>query len=50
MDDDPGTSETIPLQSLDFVKAQIPRIDKARDAIIQEMESMVVSGLADLVR
>lgn len=44
--DDPG----LPLQSLDFVQAYIPTVEQARDAIIQEMESMVVNGLAELVR
>ncbi|KAK8865981.1 hypothetical protein IAR55_001131 [Kwoniella newhampshirensis] len=39
---------TISLTELDFVKAYAPIVDKARDNIIQEMESMVVSGLADL--
>ena len=38
----------LPLQSLEFVKTHVPTVDKARDAIIQEMENMVVSGLADL--
>jgi hypothetical protein len=42
-------NEDIPLDTLDFVKAYTPIIDKARDSIIQEMESMVVNGLADLV-
>ena len=41
--------ELLPLDSLAFVKAYAPNVDKARDTIIQEMESMVVSGLADLV-
>ncbi|CAD6576183.1 MAG: hypothetical protein TREMPRED_001604 [Tremellales sp. Tagirdzhanova-0007] len=40
--------ELLPLDSLAFVKAYAPNVDKARDTIIQEMESMVVSGLADL--
>jgi hypothetical protein len=35
--------------SLDFVKAHAPTIDKARDTVIQEMENMVMTGLADLV-
>jgi len=39
----------IPLQTLEFVKDYIPTVDQARDSIIQEMESMVVNGLADLV-
>lgn len=38
----------LPLQSLDFVAAYVPVVDKARDTIIQEMESMVMSGLANL--
>lgn len=38
----------IPLQKLDFVTAYIPVVDRARDAIIQEMEGMVMSGLANL--
>jgi hypothetical protein len=40
----------LPLQSLAFVKQYLPTVDQARDAIIQEMETMVVNGLADLVR
>ena len=49
---DVTTQETapLPLDSLHFVKAYSPAVDKARDNIIQEMESMVVNGLADLVR
>ncbi|OCF73876.1 hypothetical protein I204_05721 [Kwoniella mangroviensis CBS 8886] len=41
-------AQQIPLQELEFVEAYLSVIDKARDTIIQEMESMVVSGLADL--
>lgn len=48
-DVDPHEIEQLKLESLDFVKTYIPTIDKARDTIIQEMESMVVNGLADLV-
>ncbi|ORX36009.1 Golgi transport complex subunit 5-domain-containing protein [Kockovaella imperatae] len=40
--------DVVPLQSLEVCRAQIPKIDRARDTIIQEMESMVVAGLADL--
>ncbi|WWC86312.1 uncharacterized protein L201_001185 [Kwoniella dendrophila CBS 6074] len=47
-DDESIDSQQIPLQELEFVQAYIPVVDKARDTIIQEMESMVVSGLADL--
>ncbi|ORY23208.1 Golgi transport complex subunit 5-domain-containing protein [Naematelia encephala] len=43
-----GQLEPLPLQSLDFIQAYIPVVDKARDGVIQEMESMVVNGLADL--
>jgi len=43
-------AEALPLMSLDFVKAHAPTIDKARDTVIQEMENMVMTGLADLVR
>ena len=39
----------IPLQALEFIKDYIPTVDQARDSIIQEMETMVVNGLADLV-
>lgn len=39
----------LPLQSLKFIALYAPVVDKARDSIIQEMETMVVSGLADLV-
>ncbi|KAL1410659.1 hypothetical protein Q8F55_004678 [Vanrija albida] len=38
----------IPLQRLDFVAAYVPVVDRARDAIIQEMEGMVMAGLANL--
>lgn len=44
-----GDAPPIPLAELDFVKAYVPEVDKARDGIIQEMETMVVAGLADLV-
>ncbi len=40
--------EPIPLIQLDFVKQYSPKIDTARDTIIQEMEGMVINGLADL--
>ena len=43
-------SHPIALQSLNFVKAYAPTVEKAKDTIIQEMESMVISGLGDLVR
>jgi hypothetical protein len=46
--DGPVNYEIIPLDTLDFVKAYIPSVDRARDTIIQEMETMVVNGLADL--
>ncbi|WWD17827.1 hypothetical protein CI109_102270 [Kwoniella shandongensis] len=47
-EDELDGQEQISLTELDFVKAYAPIVDKARDTIIQEMESMVVSGLADL--
>lgn len=47
-DGDDEAPEQVPLQSLDFVRAYAPLVDKARDAIITEMEAMVVSGLASL--
>lgn len=50
IEDAVGGSPLLPLESLNFVKAYVPTVDKARDTIIQEMESMVVNGLADLVR
>jgi hypothetical protein len=40
--------EPIPLGQLDFVKAFAPKVDAARDTIIQEMEGMVINGLSDL--
>ncbi|KAK4685489.1 conserved oligomeric Golgi complex subunit 5, partial [Tremellales sp. Uapishka_1] len=43
-----GESPPLPLLSLTFVKDYAPVVDKARDSIIQEMEGMVVNGLADL--
>ena len=48
-DDEANDAEALPLMSLDFVKAHAPTIDKARDTVIQEMENMVMTGLADLV-
>lgn len=47
-DGEEGSSGPIPLQTLDFVRAYAPLVDKARDAIITEMEAMVVSGLGSL--
>ncbi|WWC66324.1 uncharacterized protein I206_100225 [Kwoniella pini CBS 10737] len=47
-EEDEQIDSQIPLQELEFVQSYIPVVDKARDTIIQEMESMVVSGLADL--
>jgi hypothetical protein len=38
----------IPLDTLDFVKLYAPKVDVARDEIIQEMENMVINGLSDL--
>lgn len=46
----PEDPDPIPLDSLDCVQHYRPAVDKARDTIIQEMETMVVNGLADLVR
>jgi hypothetical protein len=40
--------QAIPLEQLAFVKLYAPQVDTARDAIIQEMESMVINGLSDL--
>lgn len=40
----------LPLQSLSFVVAHEPAVVKARETIVQEMESMVVNGLQVLVR
>lgn len=48
--DKEADEEALPLMSLDFVNAHVPTIDKARDTVIQEMENMVMTGLADLVR
>lgn len=45
---DAGGEASIPLQTLDFVRAYAPLVDKARDSIITEMEAMVVSGLGSL--
>ncbi|OCF41801.1 hypothetical protein I317_04407 [Kwoniella heveanensis CBS 569] len=47
-DEDSSSFEQISLLELDFVRAYAPVLDTARDTIIQEMESMVVNGLADL--
>ncbi len=46
---DDSDTPSLPLDSLEFVKAYTPVVDQARDAIIQEMETMVVNGLAELV-
>ena len=42
-------AEPLPIDSLSFVKAYMSTVDQARDTVIQEMEGMVVNGLADLV-
>nr|XP_018267233.1 uncharacterized protein I303_01218 [Kwoniella dejecticola CBS 10117]OBR89391.1 hypothetical protein I303_01218 [Kwoniella dejecticola CBS 10117] len=47
-DGEDQSDSQIPLQELEFVRSYVSVVDKARDTIIQEMESMVVSGLADL--
>jgi hypothetical protein len=39
----------LPLLALDFVKIYSPTVDKSRDTVIQEMENMIFTGLADLV-
>ncbi|GMK58813.1 hypothetical protein CspeluHIS016_0602550 [Cutaneotrichosporon spelunceum] len=46
--DEGGSTAPLPLQSLEFVQAYVPVVDKARDTIITEMESMVRAGLANL--
>lgn len=48
LQDEDDKEERIPLDQLDFVKLYAPKVDTARDAIIQEMESMVINGLSDL--
>lgn len=40
--------DVIPLDELEFVKQYAPKVDTARDTIIQEMEGMVINGLSDL--
>jgi len=41
--------DRIPLTSLDVVNAQVPAVKRAKDVVIEEMEGMVISGLANLV-
>lgn len=41
--------DQIPLTSLDVVKAQLPAVRRAKDVVIEEMEGMVINGLANLV-
>lgn len=47
-EEEENSTRPLPLQSLDFVRAVVPIVDKARDSIITEMEAMVVSGLGSL--
>ncbi|BEJ14338.1 hypothetical protein CspHIS471_0401050 [Cutaneotrichosporon sp. HIS471] len=47
-DGEGGSTAPLPLQSLELVEAYVPVVDKARDTIITEMESMVRVGLANL--
>lgn len=47
--EDETNEPVLPLLSLDFVKAHAPAVDKSRDTVIQEMENMIFTGLADLV-
>jgi hypothetical protein len=44
-----STSSQIPLKSLNIIQAHAPAIASARETVIQEMETMVVQGLAGLV-
>jgi hypothetical protein len=44
-----STSSQIPLRSLNIIQAHAPAIASARETVIQEMETMVVQGLAGLV-
>lgn len=41
---------SIALLDIDFVKAYSPLISRARDTVIEEMETMVFAGLQELVR
>jgi hypothetical protein len=45
----PLDPDQIALTSLDVVKAQVPAVRRARDVVIEEMEGMVINGLANLV-
>jgi hypothetical protein len=45
----PWDPDQISLTSLDVVKAQVPAVRRARDVVIEQMEGMVISGLANLV-
>jgi hypothetical protein len=45
----PLDPDQIALTSLDVVKAQVPAVRRARDIVIEEMEGMVINGLANLV-
>lgn len=40
----------IPLTSINVVRVNLPYIDSARARITSDMESMVITGLATLVR
>lgn len=41
--------EQIPLSSLEIVKNHVPGVKRSRDVVIEEMEGMVINGLANLV-
>jgi hypothetical protein len=41
--------QQIPLTSLDIVKNHVPGVKRSRDVVIEEMEGMVINGLANLV-
>lgn len=48
---EPGDdTSSIRLLDIDFVRAYSPSISRARDTVIEEMETMVFTGLQELVR
>lgn len=48
---EPGDDmSSIRLLDIDFVRAYSPLISRARDTVIEEMETMVFTGLQELVR
>lgn len=49
-DSDPSQASYVPLRSVNAVAAHIPFIEDARERVTAEMQAMVMTGLATLVR